>query len=301
MMRALVAGLVLLLGAAAAHGNPADPDRREARIAFAKGASQASVKGKLKGREYVDHLLEARGGQHLTVRMEASNRMAFFNVLPPRSEEALFVGSLNGLEAKQQLPVDGTYVIRVFLERAAARRGETTTFSLAVSVTGTPGPVGFEKRLEKDGISFAVSSPNVAKGNEVRVEPKGLEIVNDPVSLPVEGRAFDADVGDLDRDGSPEVYVFVRGAQGRITLAAWSANKRKSLSTIFLPPLAQFKGAAEGWRGGDFMMVSGARLVHTFPIHDAAGKPTGKRRQLDYKLVPGEASWQLALDKTSEF
>lgn len=301
MMHALVAGFVLCLGAAVVHANPVDPDRREVRVAFVKGASAATVKGKLKGREYVDHLVTAKGGQTLTVRMEASNRMAFFNVLPPRSDEALFVGSLNGLEAKQQLPVDGTYTVRVFLERAAARRGEVTTFSLAVSVTGTPGPVAFEKKLEKDGIAFAVSSPNVAKGNEVRVVPKGLEIVNDPVSLPVEGRAFDADMADLDGDGSPEVYVFVRGAKESITLAAWSANRRKSLSTIFLPPLTQFQGAAEGYRGGDFMMVSGNRLVHTFPIHGADGKPTGKRRQLDYKLVPGEASWQLALDKMSEF
>ena len=301
MMRSLVAGFVFLLGAAAALAAPADPDRREVRVAFPKGASEAVVKGKLKGRQFVDHLVTAKGGQVMTVRMEASNRMAFFNVLLPRSEEALFVGSLNGLEAKQQLPVDGTYAIRVFLERAAARRGETTTFSLALAVTGTPGPVAFGKNLEKDGIAFAVSSPNVAKGNEVRVVPRGLEIVNDPVSLPVEGRAFDADVGDLDGDGSPEVYVFVRGAQDRITVAAWSANKRKSLSTIVLPPLTQFKGAAEGFRGGDFMMVSGNRLVHTFPIHGADGKPTGKRRQLDYKLVPGEATWQLALDKMSEF
>ncbi|MBK8323547.1 MAG: hypothetical protein IPL06_12595 [Betaproteobacteria bacterium] len=284
-----------------AHANPADPDRREVRVAFAKGASQASVKGKLKGREYVDHLVTAKGGQVMAVRMEASNRMAFFNVLLPRSQEALFVGSLNGLEAKQQLPVDGTYTIRVFLERAAARRAEATTYSLVVSVTGTPGPVAFGKKLEKDGISFAVSSPNVAKGNEVRVVPQGLEIVNDAVSLPVEGRAFDADVADLDGDNSPEVYVFVRDAQDRMTVAAWSANKRKSLSTIFLPPLAQFKGAAEGYRGGDFMMISGQRLVHTFPIHGADGKPTGKRRQLDYKLVPGEASWQLVLDRMGEF
>lgn len=301
MIRTLVLALVFAALPALAQPSAPNADRREQRVNFARGATEATVKGSIHGHQFVDHLVTARGGQTMTVTLEASHRMAFFNVIAPGSDEAFFIGSLNGLEAKERLPVDGTYTIRVFLERAAARRGEKASYSLKVGVTGAPAPVPFAKRLERGGIAFEVSAPNTPQKNEVRVKPSGLEIVNDPVAWPAEGRVVDADVGDLDGDGSPEVYVFVKGTEGRLSLVAWSANKRKSLSMINLPALDLTPGAAQGYRGGDFMMLSASQLVRTFPLHGPDGKPTGKRRQVDYKLVPGEAAWQLKVEKVSEF
>jgi hypothetical protein len=45
-------------------------------------------------------------------------------------------------------------------------------------------------------------------------------------------------------------------------------------------------------------------LARRFPIYregDVAAKPGGAMRQLQYKLVQGEASWQLKLDRMVEF
>jgi hypothetical protein len=44
-------------------------------------------------------------------------------------------------------------------------------------------------------------------------------------------------------------------------------------------------------------------LARRFPIYDGAvpPSPTGRMRQLQYKLKPGEAGWVLVLDRVTEF
>jgi hypothetical protein len=45
-------------------------------------------------------------------------------------------------------------------------------------------------------------------------------------------------------------------------------------------------------------------FVRRFPIYrdgDVSAKPTGRARQLQYKLRPGEAGWVLKLDRTVEY
>ena len=44
--------------------------------------------------------------------------------------------------------------------------------------------------------------------------------------------------------------------------------------------------------------------MRRFPVYAGEGpgaSPTGKARQMQYKLVPGEAGWLLKLDGTTEF
>lgn len=107
-------------------------------------------------------------------------------------------------------------------------------------------------------------------------------------------------------DGSPEIYVYVRssGVDARGSLVAYSANNRKSLSDIYLPPVTDNPQASKGYRGHDEYAVVEGIIAQRFPIYpeDASIEaPTGKMRQLQYKLVPGEATWQLKLDRTVEF
>ena len=60
-------------------------------------------------------------------------------MLPPGSEdEAIFVGSSGGNEWTGTLPADGEYKLRVYLMRSAARRNETASYTLTVTVTRTP-------------------------------------------------------------------------------------------------------------------------------------------------------------------
>lgn len=117
----------------------ATPEIREVPVHFQKSESSATLKGKLKGDETVDYTLAAKAGQSMVVTMQASSTSAYFNVLPPGSETALFVGSTSGERFEGTLPADGVYRIRVYLMRSAARRSASTSYALDIGVSG-PAP-----------------------------------------------------------------------------------------------------------------------------------------------------------------
>lgn len=160
----------------------------------------------------------------------------------------------------------------------------------------------FDQLQELQGISFHVSSPNQAAENTVRIEPKGLQIDNSPIVVEVQGAVTGMAVADINGDHSPEIYIYLReGADKRMTLLAFSANNKKSLSAIYLPALSQTSGADKNYCGNDEMAVGKGVLMRRFPLCNNAHQPTGKTRQLKYKLRQGEASWQLKLDKMTEY
>lgn len=92
------------------------------------------VQDSITGREIVDYLVVGERSQILAIDLLSTNSANYFNVLPSGSEEALFIGSTQGTVADVRLPETGTFLIRVYLMRSAARRGETANYSLGVSL-----------------------------------------------------------------------------------------------------------------------------------------------------------------------
>jgi hypothetical protein len=315
-----VSSLLVLTPFAVSPALAAQDIRKEA-VHFDKGATSATIKGRIQGNETVDYVIGAKAGQTMTVTFKTSNPMAYFNVLPPGSDTALFVGSMDatGERYAGTLPADGDYAIRVYQMRAAARRKESATYTLDVSVTGAAaasptvppaaeaGPARqapFDQTLKLQGISFRVTSPNGGAGNTLEIVPAGLAVDNSPLSRAIDGVVTGAEVADLDADGSPEIYVYVRGPgpDVRASLVAYSANNKKSLSEIYLPPL-DGTANAKGYQGHDEMAVVETVLARRFAIYGAGDPPTptGRTRQLQYKLKPGEAGWVLNLDRVVEY
>ncbi|MCK7471244.1 MAG: hypothetical protein MZU95_11025 [Desulfomicrobium escambiense] len=150
-------------------------------------------------------------------------------------------------------------------------------------------------------------SANDGSVNTLRIVPAGLAIDNSPVERTAEGRVTGAEAADLNADGRSEVYVYVTSADSRSrrgSLVAYSSNQRKSLSEIYLPPIAEDKAASKGYRGRDEYAVLEGVLGHRFPVYrdaDPDDRPTGGMRQLQYTLVPGEAGWLLKKDRMVDF
>ena len=129
------AAVAVMALAATAVAQPAPPKKET--VQFARGASEATIKGALQGDQTIDYHVRAGAGQTLAVTMTVSNASTYFNVLPPGSDDvAMFVGSTEGSTYKSMLPDDGDYVVRVYLMRAGARRGEKSDYTLTVGVTG---------------------------------------------------------------------------------------------------------------------------------------------------------------------
>lgn len=155
----------------------------------------------------------------------------------------------------------------------------------------------FNRTLESKGVRFVVASPNRPSGNTVRISTEGLADDAVAIDRDVPGTVVAADVADLDADGAPEVYIHVGASarNGRAALVAYSANRGKSLSDIYLPPLEDGQGAAIGFVGPEEMAVVDASLVRRFPVEG------GRTRQLQYRLHAGEAGWEFRLERTDEF
>jgi hypothetical protein len=166
-----------------------------------------------------------------------------------------------------------------------------------------PAEVSFAQVLELQGVTFNVVSPNAAASNTVTVSTTGLEVDNSAWSQEVDGIVTGAEAADLNVDGSPEVYVYVRsaGAGAKGSVVAYVANNRRSLSMAFMAPLSDTPGAADGYRGQDEFAVLEGVLGRRFPIHDESGAPAGRIRQLQYVLDAGEAGWILKVDRILEF
>ena len=299
-MKTLFAALLLGLLLTSPHAIASMPIQQQA-IPFKPGASSATLKGTLKGDQTIDYQLRAHAGQTLSVSFKPGNLSAYFNILPPSSEQALFIGSTSGNDFSGKLATDGTYTIRVYLMRNAARRNETAKYTLDVGLTHA-APSAFDKTLELRGIRFHVTSESLGSTSTLRIVPSGLEIDNSPIEKSIDGSVSGAEVADLNADGSPEVYVYVTsaGSGSYGSLVAYATNRRKSLSEIVLPPLADDKAASKGYMGHDAFAVLEGVLGRRFPIYrdgDSNAQPSGGMRQLQYKLVPGEASWQLKLDR----
>jgi len=131
-----IAAIFILVQPFVGTATAADPGIRTERVQFAKGATSAVIKGQVKGSGDVDYLVQAGAGQTLTVSLKVSNRMNYFNVLPPGSKDVAMYAGQTGEDFKGVLPTDGDYTIRVYLVRAAARRNESSKYTLTVSVTG---------------------------------------------------------------------------------------------------------------------------------------------------------------------
>jgi hypothetical protein len=134
--------LAALLASAAGTAAAQPPPVPKKPIQFAAGASSATITASVVGDETVDYTVRAAAGQTLAVTLKATGSRPEFNVLPPGSNDvAFFNSSTSGTPSYTgTLADDGTYSIRVYLMRAAARRKEKSSYALTVSITGKPLP-----------------------------------------------------------------------------------------------------------------------------------------------------------------
>lgn len=163
----------------------------------------------------------------------------------------------------------------------------------------------FNKKLSLQGITFQIHCKNQGSLNQLRITPKGLESDNSAITTEIDGSLTGAEVADLNADGSPEIYVYVQsaGSGSYASLVAYAANNKKSLTQIHLPPLADDPKLSKGYMGHDEFAVVENSLARRFPLYnpgDSNSKPTGKTRQIEYKLEAGEAGWILRIKKSTD-
>jgi hypothetical protein len=128
--------VITLATAGLALGAPAIAQQKTP-VAFARGATSATVKGSIRGEQYRDYIVNARAGQTMTVTLANPDGRAYFNVMAPGSTgEAVFIGSTEGNSFRGPVPGTGATTVRVYQMRATGRRGEVANYTLTIGVTG---------------------------------------------------------------------------------------------------------------------------------------------------------------------
>ena len=110
-------------------------------------------------------------------------------------------------------------------------------------------------------------------------------------------------IADLDGNGFDEIYIITTsaGSGSYGTVLGFASNKDKSLSMINFPEIRKGNEDLEGYMGHDTFKIEDRKLIRIFPIYnrgDTNSNPTGGKRMLVYGLYPGEAMWQLKVDKS---
>lgn len=132
-------------------------------VQFPANKNAVTLQGAIAGRASQSYTFGGEAGQELRIRLRG-NRSTYFNLYAPgkkHGDEALassdrlgpFVPDVNVVRGV--LPVSGTYMIDVYLVRAAARRGEKSNFKLEVALspnkaaeTGAPVQADFADGLQ---------------------------------------------------------------------------------------------------------------------------------------------------------
>ena len=165
-------------------------------------------------------------------------------------------------------------------------------------------PFGLDKTLTLKGITFHVQASNQGSLNQLVITPSGLSGENRTIKEEIEGSVSGVEVADLNQDGFPELYLYITsaGSGSYGFLVAYASNHNKSITPIYLPELADNAKAAQGYMGHDQFSIVKNRLERRFPLYnkkDSNANPTGGTRLLTYKLIAGEAGWQLKLEKST--
>jgi hypothetical protein len=108
-------------------------------------------------------------------------------------------------------------------------------------------------------------------------------------------------VGDLDKNGYDELYVITTaaGSGSYGNLRGFASLRDKSIGMVNLPDLAESDmakgGKFEGYEGHDEFNIVNNELVRTFPVKS----DKGTKRTVVYKMVQGEAAYQLVVKSSS--
>ena len=135
------------------------------RIAFVRGANEATVRGTIRGYAYKDYLVRAKAGQTMSVTLESEK--AEFVARKPNGEN--ITDTVGVADWSGKLPDDGDYTIRVLMPRSAARRkGAAASYVLTVSIESTESRAANPAENSDAGLTidpvFAVMLPSQLGG-----------------------------------------------------------------------------------------------------------------------------------------
>jgi len=210
------------------------------------------------------------------------------------------------MKTNQILIIFIVFIILSLLWGCGEASKEVTATDIQVSLaeakdTSSDAPKEYKTKTGKT-IIIAVIHPVGRSLSTIEINTKDFEH-NYPEIYEDRDPISDVFVADLDGNGFDEIYIITTsaGSGSYGTVLGFASNKDKSLSKINFPEIQEGDENFEGYMGHDTFKIENQKLVRTFPIYnkgDTNQNPTGGTRKLVYGLYPGEAMWQLKVEKS---
>lgn len=146
------------------------------------------------------------------------------------------------------------------------------------------------KTLKSKGVNFHIA----VAGNTLTITASTLGNKS-VVTETLRGKVIGTKAEDLDADGNPEIYIFIRETEieARGQVLAYATNRGKSLTPIQFSALTSRQ--AQDYKGHDEYAFVEGNFLRRFRI------PDGKVRQIQYQLTRDTSGWMLTAKQTTEF
>lgn len=144
----------------------------------------------------------------------------------------------------------------------------------------------FKKNLGFQQHQFEVSTSESGAIRElvIKVSRDNKQLI--VIRQKTDGWVVNAEAADLDRNGSPEIYIYAStygsGSFGKIYAFEFFPTSFDAIRTEPLLPML-----AEGYMGHDAFKIENGQLIREFPIYRAGDtnvRPTGGSRKIWYEL-----------------
>lgn len=154
-------------------------------------------------------------------------------------------------------------------------------------------PKKFDSTMKLGKSGYRVICRNLKPDkNNITVSPIGFEKDARDFNFEIPGRLRKAEVDDLNRDGFPDLvlYVFPQDSLDRGNVIGIASDKNETVAPITFPDIYNEPKFREGYRGHDIFSLMEGFLVRRFPVYDMAHpdmEPVNMR-QITYRVVPGD-------------
>lgn len=147
-------------------------------------------------------------------------------------------------------------------------------------------------KIGKAGYRLTCNNRNPEK-NDAAITPIGFEKHMNEFGFEVKGRIRKAEVDDLNNDGFPDmvIYVYSGDTLNKGTVIGIHSEKNETVAPIIFPDIVDDQKLKEGYKGHDEFSLMEGMLMRRFPVYtsdSANARPSGKIRQIQYRVVPGE-------------
>lgn len=156
----------------------------------------------------------------------------------------------------------------------------------------------FNKSLRFNVYTFTVTAADTGRVRDVQVKAYRGELLLTNFRVRVEGTVTGAEVGDLDNNRFPELYVYSTtngsGSFGRVYGWQFLPERKADIT-----PANWRDRLPDGYMGHDSVWVDQDILCRKFPVYqpgDANAEPSGGYQMMRYKLRPSGTGFSLAAE-----